>query len=144
MISGVGIRDRPLLGSTTHVPQEPPPRPDPPPSQAVQGVVVHPPRDSRVAVRVEIVTEPERPADREHDATMSSGTSSAPSPYEAYNDRSWFTVGAAELQPAAASVRFGAADARTAAAAYRAQADFQSATQAEPAREPPRHLSVRA
>lgn len=114
----------------------------------MQGVVVNPPRDSRVAVRVEIVTEP-------RDAlppTASEDAISAPPPpaYEPWRDLSWFTTAyasaAADVQPlAAAAARFGAPDGQYAASAYRAQADWrQSSGSASSAGDSSPLLSVRA
>jgi hypothetical protein len=99
----------------------------------VQGVVVNPPRNSRVAVRVEVVTrgEPQeqpRTAEREPD----------PKPY---SYEGWLF--AANLEASKPAQELGAPSPRRAAAAYSAQADWQQqASQSAP--EAPQYLDVRA
>jgi hypothetical protein len=100
----------------------------------LQGVVVNPPRDSRVAVRVEVVTHDERPewqpraAEREPEPQ--------PYGYEA-------ALFAANVEASRTAAKLGTPDPRRAAAAYTAHAEWQQYG-AQNQREAPQLLDVRA
>jgi hypothetical protein len=108
-----------------------------PPPEEVQGVVIMPPRDGRVAVRVEIVTDHASQA-----LPQPSAAELAPASYEA-------ALYAANLETTAEATQLGATDLRRAAAAYSAHSEWRSgygagSGGARDAREPPRYLDVRA
>jgi hypothetical protein len=103
------------------------------PQNQVQGVVVNPPRDSRVAVRVEVVTQGEpreqpRAADRDPDP-------------EPYSYESWLF--ASNLEASKPASNTASPNPRRVAAAYSAQADRQQYG-SERTEEAPRYLDVRA
>jgi hypothetical protein len=103
------------------------------PPDEVQGVIVNPPRDSRVAVRVEVVTEDEprqqpRAAERE------------PLP-QAYAFEA--ALLAANLEASQAASKLGTSDARRATAAYSAHADWRR-YDVPGQRDAPKFLDVRA
>lgn len=110
-------------------------RPQPQPEE-VQGVVVNPPRDSRVAVRVEVVTQGEG---REWEQPKAAERDSDPKPY------TWeAALMAANVEASRTAQRLGSADARKAVAAYTAAAEWQgygASAQQAPA---PQLLDVRA
>jgi hypothetical protein len=108
-------------------------RPQP---EEVRGIIVTPPREARVAVRVEVVTEdeqrPQPPAANEV----------PPPSYEA-------ALYAANLEASMEAAQLGATDLRRAAAAYSASSDWRGGSAsgyggAREGREPPRYLDVRA
>jgi hypothetical protein len=103
-------------------------RPQP---EEVQGVVVTPPREGRVAVRVEVVTDGEHPQ-------PSASNELPPASYEA-------ALYAANLEASMEATQLGATDLRRAAAAYSANSDWRGGSGgAREPREPPRYLDVRA
>lgn len=102
----------------------------------VQGVIVAPPRDSRVEVRVEVVT------DGEPRSQPSAADALAPASYEA-------ALYAANLEASKVATELGTPDLRRAAAAYSAHSDFRgygsgASGAGVEARERPRYLDVRA
>jgi hypothetical protein len=104
----------------------------PAPSE-VQGVVVNPPRDSRVAVRVEVVTEGEsqlRAAARDRDA-----------PVYAYAQEA--ALLASNLEASGTTAKLGSPDSRRAAAAYTAHAAFRQ-YDVPGQRDEPQFIDVRA
>jgi hypothetical protein len=103
-----------------------------PPPNEVQGVVVHPPRDSRVAVRVEVITEadPRQPRAEEP----------RPTP-QAYGHPAQLL--AVDLEAPRRAGKLGTPDARRATAAYSAHADWQR-YDVPGERDAPQLLDVRA
>lgn len=109
-----------------------PRRPQP---EEVQGVVVNPPRDTRVAVRVEVVSHGD---EREWEQPQAAERDSDPRPY------AWESaLMAANVEASRTAQKLGAADPRKAVAAYAAQADWQGYA-AEAQRPAPQLLDVRA
>lgn len=104
------------------------------PPDAVQGVIVAPPRNSSVEVRVEVVTQEEpRPQ-------PSAAEQLAPASYEAA-----LYVANLEMEASKAATQMGAPDLKRAAAAYNAHSEFRGYGSAGgETREPPRFLDVRA
>jgi hypothetical protein len=107
-------------------------RPQP---EEVQGVIVTPPREGRVAVRVEVVTD-DQPQPQPLAAELPAAS------FEA-------ALYAANLETTAEAAQLGAADPRRAAAAYSASSEWRSGYGAgyggaREGREPPRYLDVRA
>jgi hypothetical protein len=103
-----------------------------PPPDEVQGVIVAPPRDSRVEVRVEVVTQ-EEPRQQPRAAEQL-----VPASYEA-------ALYVANLEASKAATQMGAPDLKRAAAAYNAHSEFRGYGGAgAESREPPRFLDVRA
>jgi hypothetical protein len=99
----------------------------------VQGVVVNPRRDSRVAVHVEVVSQAEpqlKAAEWERDA-----------PAYAYAQEA--ALLASNVEASHSTAKLGAPDARRAAAAYTAHAAFRQAD-VPSQREAPQFLDVRA
>jgi hypothetical protein len=140
MILGLGtaagaLRDRASLPPHTDASRRVPPREV---DATVQGVVVNPPRDASVAVRVEIITEPLRREDTERYAPADTS----------WQERDWqqqrpsYVEAPAELPPAAAA-QLGSVDAQRAASAYRAHAEWQPYAATNPEAST-RRLSVRA
>ncbi len=99
----------------------------------VQGVIVAPPRDSRVEVRVEVVTDGEP---RPQPSAAEQWTAGS---YEA-------ALYAANLEASEVATQMGAPDLKRAAAAYSAHSEFQGYGGAGGGeqRERPRYLDVRA
>lgn len=109
-----------------------PRRPQP---EEVQGVVVHPPRDTRVAVRVEVVSHSD---DREWQQPAAAEREADPQPY------AWeAALIASNVEASRTAQRLGGADPRKAVAAYAAQADWRGYA-AEAQRPVPQLLNVRA
>jgi hypothetical protein len=133
MILGAGIRNPtlpPVAGFGGHRP-----KPD-----EVRGVVVEPPRDMNVVVRVEIVTDGNaqpawvpQPAAAERDAEPQEYSREA-------------VLLSSHLEATRAASRLGAADARRAAAAYGEHANWQQYHEArrKPGEPAPQHISLRA
>jgi hypothetical protein len=86
----------------------------------VQAVVVSPPRESRVAVRVEVVSQDERGDWQQPAAARASERDSEPQPY-AYEA----ALFAANLEASRTAQKLGSADSRRAAAAYSAQSEWR-------------------
>jgi hypothetical protein len=104
----------------------------------VQGVIVAPPRDSRVEVRVEVVTDADRRPPPLAAETAEPAEALAPASHEA-------ALYAANLEASQAATQLGAPDLRRAAAAYSAHSEYRGYGRAGgEAREPPRYLDVRA
>lgn len=131
MIGPVGSHALAIPGITAITPRRPQP-------EEVQGVVVNPPRDSRVAVRVEVVSSGsegrawQQPSAAERD--------SDPQPY------AWeAALMAANVEASRTAQKLGSADPRKAVAAYAAHADWQgyASTSTSP-RPAPQLLDVRA
>ena len=137
MVLGTGVRERqlpPPVGAGQRSRQQQ----DPQPEQVVQGVVVNPPRESRVSVRVEIVSD-----DREGQQGEAAGAASwvdqeYEPPLSAASEAMLAAV-AVDQPPPAAAARLGAPDARRAAEAYSAHAEWHPLTPRPQAR-----VSVRA
>lgn len=105
----------------------------------VRAVVVHPPRESRVAVRLEVVSQDER-GDWEQPAAARTSERHA-EPQAAYGYEA--ALFAANVEASRTAHKLGSADSRRAAAAYGAQSEWRHYGAANQ-REAPQLLDVRA
>jgi hypothetical protein len=121
MVLGTGVRERQLpapggVGSRSRQQQEPQAE------QVVHGVVVNPPRESRVSVRVEIVSGERDSPNSDAGAASRAEREREPQPVAA--SEAMRAALASEIPPPAAA-RLGSPDARQAALAYGAHAEWQ-------------------
>lgn len=136
MVLGTGVRERqlpPPVGAGQRSRQQQ----DPQPEQVVQGVVVNPPRESRVSVRVEIVSDGPDAQQGEAAAAATWADQEYEPPAATANEALLASL-TADLPPPTAA-RLGAPDARRAAEAYSAHAEWHPLTPRPQAR-----LNVRA
>ncbi|HKU36511.1 MAG TPA: hypothetical protein VJR89_00150 [Polyangiales bacterium] len=132
MILAPGIRERllPPPGGSQRRSQEPQP-------ELVQGVIVNPPRETKVSVRVEIVSEADPQASANAAATPVWPDRPSEPPAAAASEAMLAAVAVEVPQPSAA--RLGSVDPRRAAAAYFANSDWHPFEQ-----RPAPRLSIRA